>query len=90
MENKKRRTPKDAHKVEKQNDCSTEDYFLVKGILVLFGSALLWDAIDQRTGFADTPILFGITPGQLLILAYVGFLAALGVACLVLNVKKGR
>ena len=90
METEKRRTPKDARKVEKQSHCSTEGYLLVKAILVLGGLYIAWDAIDQRTGFADTPILFGLTPVQLLVLGYVGLLAAGGIAGLMLKLKERR
>lgn len=90
METEKRRTPKDARKVEKQSHCSTEDYLLVKAILVLGGLYITWEVIDQRTGFADAPILFGLTSAQLLVFGYVALLAAFGIVGLMLKLKERR
>lgn len=87
MEEQEKRTPKDALKV-KQEDSSTEDYTLVKGILVLGVLYLAWDVIDQRTGFASAPLLFGFTPDQILTFAFIAFWAAAGIACLVLKLKE--
>ena len=89
MEEQEKRTPKDALKV-KQEDSSTEDYTLVKGILVLGAFYLAWDVIDQRTGFASAPILFGFTPDQILVFAFIAFWVAVGIACLALKLKGRR
>ena len=89
MEERKKRTPKDALKV-KQEDSNTDDYTLVKGIIVLSVFCLAWDAIDQRTGFASAPILFGFTPDQVLTFAFIAFWAAAGIACLALKLREGR